>query len=197
MASFKKAFAALGLIEGGYSNDPLDAGGETYRGISRRNFPEWDGWKIVDKFKSEGTARHTLQYSLKDNESLDELVSQFYHHTFWVYLYGDQIKDQEIATELFEQAVNIGKSRAVGFLQKSLNVLNRDEKLYSDIVEDGKFGPITYSTLKKALGHNLAGHLFKILNILQGAHYVYTALKRKSQERFLRGWLSRVEIKKR
>jgi hypothetical protein len=36
--------------------------------------------------------------------------------------------------------------------------------------------------------------LYKVLNILQGYHYVTITLKSESQERFMRGWLKRVDF---
>ena len=39
MANFKESFDKVILAEGGYVNDPDDAGGETYLGISRVNHP--------------------------------------------------------------------------------------------------------------------------------------------------------------
>ena len=35
--------------EGGFVNDPKDPGGMTMAGISRKTFPNWIGWKEVDK----------------------------------------------------------------------------------------------------------------------------------------------------
>ena len=35
--------------EGGYLNDSSDSGGRTYKGISENNFPNWKGWKIINK----------------------------------------------------------------------------------------------------------------------------------------------------
>jgi len=50
----KKEILAYTLdLEGGYSNDIDDAGGETYAGISRNNFPDWYGWTIIDDLKDE------------------------------------------------------------------------------------------------------------------------------------------------
>ena len=34
--------------EGGYANMEGDSGGETYKGISRKWFPKWEGLKIID-----------------------------------------------------------------------------------------------------------------------------------------------------
>jgi type VI secretion system secreted protein VgrG len=39
--NFLKAFNTTMTFEGGYANDPDDAGGETYMGISRRYHPDW------------------------------------------------------------------------------------------------------------------------------------------------------------
>ena len=47
MAEFKKAYDKTMGHEGGYVHDPDDAGGETYKGISRRYHPGWEGWKVV------------------------------------------------------------------------------------------------------------------------------------------------------
>ena len=41
MAEFSEAFTQTAAHEGGYSNDPLDRGGETYRGIARVHHPDW------------------------------------------------------------------------------------------------------------------------------------------------------------
>jgi lysozyme family protein len=51
MADFKQAHSIVMNNEGGYANDPSDRGGETYKGISRNNFPNWKGWKLIDLHK--------------------------------------------------------------------------------------------------------------------------------------------------
>lgn len=47
MADFKIAFDITNKTEAGYANNPDDSGGETYAGISRNNWPYWEGWKNV------------------------------------------------------------------------------------------------------------------------------------------------------
>ncbi len=51
---FQKALAHTLEFEGGYANDPADSGGETFRGISRRNWPQWEGWPLIDQAKVKG-----------------------------------------------------------------------------------------------------------------------------------------------
>ncbi|HBF18469.1 MAG TPA: hypothetical protein DDW81_00145 [Cryomorphaceae bacterium] len=51
MADFEWAYRHTSNKEGGYVNDPSDYGRETYRGISRRWHPYWEGWKIVDEVR--------------------------------------------------------------------------------------------------------------------------------------------------
>ena len=51
MANFQQAFQHTAAAEGGYSNNPKDKGGETYRGIARKYWPDWAGWIIVDEYK--------------------------------------------------------------------------------------------------------------------------------------------------
>ena len=43
MANFDEAFALTMKSEGGYANNPNDTGGETYKGVSRKNHPKWNG----------------------------------------------------------------------------------------------------------------------------------------------------------
>jgi lysozyme family protein len=93
---------------------------------------------------------------------------------------------------LFESSVNIGKSETTKFLQRSLNLLNRNQTLYEDISEDGKFGPNTKNTFFKCLKNKKdTKHLFNLLNIFQGYKYI-----KIGNERYIRGWLKRIKIKK-
>ncbi len=198
MADFNKAFIITLGHEGGYSNDPDDAGGETYRGIARRYHPDWSGWALIDenkqniKFLSEPDFPGNLPYDY----ALNTLVEEFYKTNYWNLFWADEIPNQAIANELFDTSVNMGISRAVKFLQTGLNVLNRNQKNYPDIVEDGKFGPNTLKTLRSYLKKDKPSYLLKVMNILQGEHYLTYMRKSPIQERFARGWLSRVSITK-
>ena len=53
MADFIPAKTITGGLEGLYSYDPNDPGGETWCGVSRVNNPNWSGWAIIDAHKKQ------------------------------------------------------------------------------------------------------------------------------------------------
>jgi len=178
--------------EGKYSNDATDVGGETYCGISRRYHPSWDGWKIIDNYKNKPGFPNT---AYKDDE-LASLVELFYKATFWDINLLDYFSSQKIANEMFDSSVNMGIGRVVKFLQRALNVLNKNGSLYPDLVEDGKVGSNTLKALNSYLEHKDESFLYKVMNILQGMHYIEYMTKSPTQEKFAFGWLERVEFLK-
>lgn len=105
MADFDKALAYALKWEGVYSIDPDDPGGETYCGISRKHWPDWIGWDVIDKAKKIAPINDILP-------GLAELVGDLYRTQFWNPIGGDGIADQDIATYKFDTAVNLGVSRA-------------------------------------------------------------------------------------
>ena len=188
MANFQTAFEITMKHEGLYSNDPIDAGGETYRGITKTYHPTWKGWELVYDFQKEPNNEYL-------KKELNRSVKEFYKIMYWDRFQGDLIPEQSIANELFDNAVNMGVHRSVKFLQQGLNLLNRNQKDYNDILVDGLFGNDTLNTLKKYLFIDNPIFLIKIMNILQGMHYINYMNKDSKQERFVRGWLKRVSIK--
>jgi lysozyme family protein len=188
VADFKTAFELVMRIEGGYANDPDDNGGETYKGISRKNFPGWPGWKTVDLIKS--THPKNLDAALEGSVLVQGLVLGFYKTIFWDCLNLDKITNQAIATELFDTSVNMGQGWGSLFLRQALNLNNNGGKDYPDISEEIKnIGPLT---IKCCNEHKRPNELFKTLNILQGARYIDIIRNNPKQEKFFRSWLSRV-----
>lgn len=192
MANFNKSYDKLLDYEGGYSNDLVDRGGETYKGVARKFYPYWEGWAIIDALKSDPN----FPRNLAQNIELDSLVRKFYKNKYWDIFLGDQIQNQAIADEMFDIGVNMGIGKAIKFVQIGLNCLNRNEKEYPNIDEDGKMGPITLSTLNTYISNYRIDYLYKILNILQGMRYINIMKSNESQERFARGWLKRVNLTK-
>jgi len=114
MAKFLLAHKKTAVNEGGWNHVAGDLGGETYKGISRVNFPNWEGWKIIDKKKP--IAHGTIF------PELEEMVHTFYVNTFWNKIRGDEITNQEIADSLYDSAVNYGVKQAVKLAQRSLSI---------------------------------------------------------------------------
>lgn len=191
MAEYSKAFEKTMGHEGGYSYDPDDTGGETYRGISRRWFPDWEGWVLIDKYR---TQSH-FPDSLRLDQKLNILVQKFYKVQFWNRFQGDSIDNQFVAEEIFDTAVNMSVSDAVRFLQISLNKLNRNQALFPDMVEDGVLGPTTLNNLDIYLKEDVS-ILLGMMNVLQGMHYIDYMTDSPTQEKYCRGWFKRVTISK-
>lgn len=174
--------ASLIKVEGGYVNDPRDAGGETNWGITR------------------ATARaNGYNGSMRDMtkaQALDIYRQQY----FFAPGFGRVAEVlPTVAAELFDTGVNMGPAVAARFLQRLLNALNNQEAHYADIGVDGKIGPATIAALRSLVKRRGADDaetvLLKGLNCLQGARYVELAEGRKANEAFLFGWLmNRVEL---
>lgn len=190
MANFVEAYNITLGHEGGYANDPDDVGGETYKGISRAYNPGWSGWNIIDKLKTEPGFPQTAY----EDGSLDLSVKQFYKSNYWDVNLLDRVTDQFIANEMFDTGVNMGVTRAARFLQESLNLLNKNGSIYDDIVEDGKVGRNTLRALSACLTYRGNTYLYKLMNILQGEHYISYMTQSPTQEKYAFGWLNRVDF---
>ena len=107
--------------EGGYVNDPDDAGGQTYRGISRKYNPNWKGWVVVDNYLKEfGGETSAFKKALDRNEILLDQVKLYYKERYWDVLNLDT-------------CVNTGKTNAVKLAQKVLGLKvtgKADEEFY-------------------------------------------------------------------
>lgn len=119
MAQFDEEFDKVILAEGGYVNDPDDAGGETYLGISRKNNPKWIGWEVIDNIKKKyGTKGITAR--LKKDTALTNSAKLLYKQNYWDVLELDDIPSQSIAHEMFDTCVNCGKTTAIRIAQQVL-----------------------------------------------------------------------------
>lgn len=184
MALFKDALHILLPIEGGYVNDPTDRGGETYSGISRKWFPKWAGWKIVDSYKANGKLAE-----LDKDVALKALMHAFYEVEFWNKLQLPAVDSKSIANEIFEMAVNIGMKPAVEIAQEAINLLNKAEKLYKNIEVDGDLGDTTIRHLNKYANNEKP--LIRTINGLQFERYTEICRNDESQEKYFLGWLTR------
>ena len=121
MAEFIDAFNHVMSVEKWeLTDDPTDRGGQTYAGISRKNWPQWDGWEDIDGGRTPEPRK----------------VLEFYRSNFWVVIRGDSIINQRVATSLFSFAVNAGVNTAVRLAQRVVAVK-----------DDGLVGKITLFAL--------------------------------------------------
>jgi lysozyme family protein len=194
------AFDKLIGFEGLYSNDPNDRGGETWKGISRNNFPKWEGWTIIDRIKAQ-TDKTQLSKVLSGDSDLKKCVYQFYYQVFWLALNLDKIPVYAIAEEIFDTAVNQGLKTAARYFQQALNLLNNNQKIYSNILDDGDLGDKTLRAYDAyMLTANYPGRsqertvktLLKVMNGLQFERYADICRNSENQEVFFYGWMNRV-----
>lgn len=180
---FNRIYQALLITEGGYVHNPADRGGETFCGISRKYWPGWSGWPMVDSHLQSGG----LPSQLRDIPSLAAQVRRFYLIVYWNDLKCDQLPEA-IAAELFDSAVNCGSVRAAKWLQHAINLFANQDIL----VEDGVIGEKTVAKARVQVENFGHGHLLKALNGQQYMHYQQLVENDQSQKVFLRGWLTRV-----
>ena len=177
MANYKEAERLTGLNEGGYVFDPNDKGGETYAGISRNNWPKWEGWRIIDTIKVKwGQSASQINRYAHADPNLHIMISKFYKTNFWDVNKLDLITDQQLANTVYDFGVNSGTSRAAKYLQQVLGVN-----------QDGVVGPKTINAAN-SLDPEEAVTLYN-----SQRQAFYQSIAKGSQAKFLKSWLSRLK----
>jgi len=105
--------------EGGYVNDPHDAGGETNFGIAKRFYPNVDIKNLTI-----------------------EQAKKIYHQDYWRPAKCDEVPPK-LRHIYFDMCVNFGRSGAVRVLQRAANAKNRNK-----IDVDGGIGPATLKAIR-------------------------------------------------
>lgn len=184
MADFDKAFAATMGHEGGYANHKLDTGGQTYAGISRKNWPKWNGWKYVDTSvaKYNGNAA-LINADLSKNQTVQVLIKEFYKSNFWYAINAGAINDQQLAHNVFDFAVNAGVGAASKMLQRAAN------KVCGDLEVDGQVGAKTIAALNKLNGKAV----YDNFNSERKVFYDNIIARNPSQDVFRKSWYSRIK----
>jgi lysozyme family protein len=168
MSIFDIAVQTVLAAEGGFVNDPHDAGGATKYGISLRWLKSLD--EISESFSGELTIK-TIQQLTRDQAIL------LYRTYFWEPHRYERIINQLIANKIFSFTVNAGHHASHTVLQWALHAAGNPA-----VVVDGRLGEHTiqavntvdYVVLLAALRSEMAGH--------------YRLLK---QPHFEAGWLKR------
>lgn len=148
------------LKEEGYlSDNPNDSGGLTKFGISQKSYPNLDIAKITQ-----------------------EEAADIYRNDFYNSLKIEMIKDEKIAYEVFDYAVNGGITSSAIALQASLHYLG------SKIVIDGEVGLKTISECNSYKDQSL---LLYVLTSFRMHKYFNICDKWPKNLEFFEGWARR------
>lgn len=166
MADFKQALEKVLAHEGGYVNDPDDPGGETYKGIARKMWPQWKGWDIID------FERKNINFpkNLPLIQTLENRVEDFYKIHFWDKVQGDLINDKEVATCIFDFAVNAGISTAL--------------KLACEASEATAPYPANINNMDREV-------FLAAFTLAKIARYIAICKKRPTSKKYFFGWICR------
>lgn len=153
---FDECFTVLMELEGYKSNDKLDAGGLTKYGISQKAYPDLD----IDSL--------TL-----------EQARAIYYQDYFIASKAHELPPS-LACNVFDSAVNMGVSRAIRFLQRTIGV-----------DADGIFGKGTRAALERAIKYHGEGYVVLDYLSYRGAFYARLVSLKPTQFKFIRGWLRR------
>lgn len=151
--------AAAVSLEGGYSNDPKDPGGETNHGITV---------EVARKDGYEGPMRD-LSKEYAQSIYFKEYIQKPGYVPFLTLSHA-------VSEELVDTAINTGTGRASRWLQISLNAVNHGGRDYPTLEVDGRVGPSTveaYKSLQRVRGPVQACQLIvKMMDAQQAQHYI-------------------------
>lgn len=168
--------------EGGYVNSPIDRGGETCFGITK---------KVAVEYGYLGNMKK-LPKKLAKSIYLDQyLIKPGIHRVLVI--------SKELGEYLFDYAVHSGPRQASLDFQICLNLFNNQERIWKDIKIDGIIGSNTINTLKKAInyrGTTINKVLVEAVDDRRGILLQELAKRSEEQETHLFGWYVRkIEVK--
>lgn len=179
MAEFKLALPTVFLHEGRFANDRNDPGGATNFGISLRFLLtvgdlNKDGWP-------DGDLNRDGVINVEDiREMTEEKAAYLYQVCFWIPQNYEKIADQDMATKVFDLAVNMGSRAANKCIQRAVRAA-----IGLKVVDDGDMG------LKSITAINMANPKILLAALKSEAAGYYRSIKFKGSERFINGWLRR------
>lgn len=186
MSTSGKTWASLGAlilavvggvvaVEGGYVNDPNDAGGETNHGITAT---------VAREHGYDGPMRSLPVDKARDIYAATYITAPQFHRVL--------AQSPAVGTKLVDIGVNAGQGRAARWFQQTLNDLSRGGRDFAPVAVDGAIGSRSmeaYAALEKRRGRVKACELtIKLLEGYQTAHYTALA-KGPANASFLVGWL--------
>jgi lysozyme family protein len=160
---FRECLAFVLKWEGGYVNDPLDAGGATNKGITQRTFTAW--------------LRGRKQTSRDVKTIRDDEVESIYFEQYWTPIAGERM-NQPVDLVLFDAAVQHGASRAIRLLQEAMQM--------------PVDGALNQATLNSAM-LDAPAQLAQDVMTCRAGFYKRIVENNRSQAKFAEGWANRLE----
>lgn len=169
---FPEALRRVGISEGGFSNDPDDAGGRTLNGITQLVYD-------ADR-RRRGMNERLLTAEVAQDPAWPGERDAIYKHQFWDSVRGDELPDG-VDYVVFDASVNSGPVQSVKWLQRVLAEFG----LYHGAI-DGHVGTGTLDALAGVTDHD------KLIAAICDRRIAYLQ-QLKGFKKYGRGWLTRVE----
>ena len=161
--NFEKSLQYVLASEGLFTDNPLDSGGATMKGIT------------LDTYRLFKKNTHLTPNDLKNISDAD--ISTIYLNQYW-----NACRCSELPSGIdycvFDASVNMGYGRATKILQESCGA-----------TPDGALGSISMALIRQS-DRNL---LIKTFSEKKEAFYKSIVANKPSQSIFLKGWLARIE----
>ena len=165
MANFNQAIQIVLKNEGGYVNDPMDAGGETNYGICKRDNQKMDIKNLTE-----------------------EKAIAYYEKNWWNKFGFGTITNDKLASWVFDHAVNAGPVPIIRALQLVIQDAMQNSGNFEGITIDGILGPNTAKLVNEFYNDNMLLALQeKVWN-----HYLKIIEANPTDQKFYHGWHNRV-----
>lgn len=167
MANIKPLVDKIIRLEGGWSNDPDDNGGQTNMGVTLKT------WQSVGYDKNKDGSIDSKDLKIINKEDVELVIRKI----AWDKWKADEIKNQSIAEFLVDWVYNSGNW--------GIKIPQRKLKLNED-------GIVGKNTLNSINTYPYQRDLFQLLKESR-IEFVNNIVKNNpSQQKFLKGWLNRI-----
>jgi lysozyme family protein len=159
---FKKCVKVVLYNEGGYSNNSLDQGHATMKGITQSVY---DHYRLKNNLPLQGVILIT-----------DEEVYDVYWTLYWQPMNLEVLNDDDLILQVFDFGVNGGIRTSIKLLQRLIGT-----------IDDGYLGKITADAITNYKGNVLADFIKR-----RKLFYVTLVQSKPELKVFLKGWLNRI-----
>lgn len=170
MNRFDKIFSFMLAVEGGYTNDKNDKGGETTWGVTK-----------------DEARRNGYRGSMKDLTK--EFAKKILEKDYYLKNRLNEIKNDKVALSICDWSFNSGEWAT----KKAQVTLNR--YFGYNLVVDGIFGSKTIKALNEVEEQGKSAEFLRDYHSIQRKFYHSIVEYNSTQKVFLTGWLNRVDRK--